>query len=148
MIDREHALPVTQQCRLVAVARSSVYYVPQPVAAAELTLMRQLDELHLQHPCAGSRMLRDLLRLQGVSIGRKHVATLMRRMGTLHCIGIPGIRKPILAIGVPYLLRNRRSRSNQVWAMTHVPYAPRLPVPGGRLDWATRRVLAWHLSNS
>ena len=82
MIDRQHALPVMHQCRLVAVARSSVYYSPQPIAATTLAVMRQLDELHLQHPFAGSRMLRDLLHLQGVVVGRKHVATLMRRMGS------------------------------------------------------------------
>ena len=81
MIDRQHALPLTQQCQILALARSSVYAVPQPVAAAELALMRQLDRLHLQYPFAGSRMLRDLLRLTGVSVGRKHGATLMRRMG-------------------------------------------------------------------
>ena len=81
MIDRQHPLPVTQQCWILALARSSVSAIPQPVGAATLALMRQLDELHLQHPFAGSRMLRDLLRLQGVVVGRKHVTTLMRRMG-------------------------------------------------------------------
>ncbi len=81
MIDRQHPLPVTRQCQLLALPRSSVYYTPQPVSAEDLALMRQLDELHLDHPFAGSRMLRDLLRLRGVRIGRKRVATLMRRMG-------------------------------------------------------------------
>jgi putative transposase len=65
----------------LALARSSAYAIPRPVSAAELALMRQLDELHLQRPFAGSRMLRDLLRLTGVNVGRKHMATLMRRMG-------------------------------------------------------------------
>ena len=81
MINRQHPLPVTRQCQLLALARASVYYTPQPVSAATLAVMRQLDELHLEHPFAGSRMLRDLLRLRGVVMGRKHVATLMRRMG-------------------------------------------------------------------
>jgi len=81
MIDRQHPLPVVQQCQILAIARSSVYAVPQPVVAATLALMRQIDELHRQHPFAGSRMLRDLLRLTGVRVGRKHVATLMRRLG-------------------------------------------------------------------
>jgi putative transposase len=81
MIDRAHALPVVQQCQLLAIARSSVYAVPRPIATATLALMRQMDELHLQHPFAGSRMLRDLLRLHGVTVGRKHVATLLHRMG-------------------------------------------------------------------
>ena len=81
MIDRQHPLPVTHQCQILALARSSVYAIPRPVSAAGLALMRQLDELHLQCPFAGSRMLRDLLRLTGVNVGRKHMATLMRRMG-------------------------------------------------------------------
>ncbi len=70
MIDRQHPLPVTQQCRILARARSAVYAVPPPVGADTLALMRQIDELHLEHPFAGSRMLRDLLRLRGVGIGR------------------------------------------------------------------------------
>ena len=68
MIDRQHPLPVTHQCQLLALARSSVYAVPQPIAASTVALMRQIDELHLQHPFAGSRMLRDLLQLQGVHV--------------------------------------------------------------------------------
>ena len=81
MIDRKHPLPLVQQCQILELSRSSVYYVPQPVSAADLALMRQIDELHLQYPFAGSRMLRDILQLNGVAVGRKHVATLMRRMG-------------------------------------------------------------------
>ena len=78
MIDRKHRLPVVQQRQILEVSRSSVYYVPQPFSAADLALMRKIDELHLQYPFAGSRMLRDILQLTGVAIGRKHVATLMR----------------------------------------------------------------------
>jgi putative transposase len=81
MIDRKHRLPVVQQCRILELSRSSVYYRPQPVSAADLALMRRIDELHLQYPFADSRMLRDILQLSGVAIGRKHVAILMRRMG-------------------------------------------------------------------
>ena len=77
----QHPLPVVRQCQLLALARSPVYYTPPPVPAGDLALMRQLDELHLAHPFAGSRMPRDLLRLRGVGVGRTHVATLMRRMG-------------------------------------------------------------------
>ena len=69
MIDRQHPLPVVQPCQLLALARSSVYAVPRPVAAEDLALMRQIDEVHLQHPFAGRRMLRDLLRLTGVHVG-------------------------------------------------------------------------------
>ena len=119
MSDRQHPLPVVRQCRLVAVARSSVYAVPPPVAAATLALMRQIDELPLQHPFAGSRMLRDLLRLQGVHVGRKHVATLMRRMGIEALSQRPRTTQPHPGHAVfPYLLRDRAiTMPNQVWAM-------------------------------
>jgi hypothetical protein len=73
MITPQHPLPVTRQCHILALARSSVYYTPQPVPPADLALMRQVDGLHLEHPFAGSRMLRDLLGLRGVVVGRKHV---------------------------------------------------------------------------
>src|SRR5512136_3168629 len=107
MISREHPLPVTRQCQLLALPRSSVYYTPQPVSAATLTLMRQLDELHLAYPFAGSRMLRDLLRLRGVIVGRKHVATLMRRMGIEALYRHPRTTRPHPGYQVfPYLLRD------------------------------------------
>jgi len=119
MIDRQHPLPVTQQCQILAIARSSVYALPQPVSAATLALMRHLDELHLQHPFAGSRMLRDLLRLRGVAVGRKHVATLMRRMGIEALYQRPHTTRPHPGHAVfPYLLRDREiTAPNQVWAM-------------------------------
>lgn len=152
MIDRQHPLPVTQQCQILALARSSVYAVAQPVAAADLTLMRQLDELHLQHPFAGSRMLRDLLRLQGVTVGRKHVATLMRRMGITALYQHPRTTRPHPGHTVfPYLLRDREiTAPNQVWAMdiTYIPMRHGFIYLAAVLDWATRRVLAWRLSNS
>jgi putative transposase len=152
MIDRAHALPVTQQCQLLALARSSVYAIPQPIAAAELTLMRQMDELHVQHPFAGSRMLRDLLRLQGVHVGRKHVATLMRRMGIEALSQRPRTTRPHPGHTVfPYLLRERAiTAPNQVWAMdiTYIPMRRGFLYLAAVLDWATRRVLAWRLSNS
>jgi putative transposase len=152
MIDRAHALPVTQQCQLLALARSSVYAVPQPIAAAELALMRQMDELHVQRPFAGSRLLRDLLRLQGVTVGRKHVATLMRRMGIEALYQRPRTTRPHPGHTVfPYLLRDRAiTAPNQVWAMdmTYIPMRRGVVYLAAVLDWATRRVLAWRLSNS
>ena len=81
MIDRAHALPLLRQAELLRLSRSSVYYEPRPVSAGELAIMRRIDELHLEYPFAGSRMLRDLLRGEGVAIGREQVVTLMRRMG-------------------------------------------------------------------
>lgn len=152
MIDRQHPLPVTQQCQLLALGRSSVYYVPQPVAAADLALMRHIDELHLQHPFAGSRLLRDLLRLNGVIVGRKHVATLMRRMGIEALYQRPRTTRPHPSHTVfPYLLRDREiTAPNQVWAMdiTYIPMRHGFLYLAVVLDWATRRVLAWRLSNS
>jgi len=152
MIDRQHALPVTQQCQFLALARSSVYYLPQKVTAAEWAVMRQLDELHLQHPFAGSRMLRDLLRLTGVRVGRKHVATLMRRMGIAALYQHPRTTRPHPGHTVfPYLLRDRAiTAPNQVWAMdiTYIPMRHGFVYLVAVLDWATRRVLAWRLSNT
>ena len=152
MIDRRHPLPVVQQCQLLALARSSVYAVPRPIAAEDLALMRQMDELHLQHPFAGSRMLRDLLRLEGVHVGRKHVATLMRRMGITALYQHPRTTRPHPGHTVfPYLLRERAiTAPNQVWAMdiTYLPMRRGFVYLVAVLDWATRRVLAWRLSNS
>ena len=152
MIDRTHELPVTRQCQLLALARSAVYSLPQPVPAADLALMRQLDELPLLHPFAGSRMLRDLLRLQGVQVGRKHVATLMRRMGLEALYRHPRTTRPHPGHRVfPYLLRDLAiTRPNHVWAMdlTYLPMRRGFLYLVAVLDWATRRVLAWRLSNT
>ena len=152
MIDRKHRLPVVQQCQILELSRSSVYYVPQPVSAADLALMRQIDELHLHYPFAGSRMLRDILQLNGVAIGRKHVSTLMRRMGIEAIYQRPRTTTPHPGHKVfPYLLRNRQiTAPNQVWAMdiTYIPMRRGFVYLAAVLDWATRRVLAWQLSNS
>ena len=114
MINREHALPVKRQAELVGISRGSVYYLPTPVPAAELALMRRIDELHLNHPYAGSRMLRDLLQREGVMVGRKHVGTLMRRMGieALYCRPGTSKRHPGHMI-YPYLLRHLAIRPRQ-----------------------------------
>ena len=81
MIDREHALPITRQAQVLRISRGSVYYLPRSVSATDLEVMRRLDRLHLEFPFAGSRMLRGLLAAEGCKIGRRHVKTLMRRMG-------------------------------------------------------------------
>jgi putative transposase len=152
MITSQHPLPVTRQCQLLALSRSSVYYAARPVPAATLALMRQLDELHLEYPFAGSRMLRDLLRLRGVVVGRKHVATLMRRMGIAALYRHPRTTQPHPGHQVfPYLLRDREiTLPNQVWAMdlTYLPMRHGFLYLVAVLDWATRRVLAWRLSNT
>src|ERR1051326_1576210 len=81
MIDRQHELSVSRQAEVLDISRGSVYYLPRPVSPEDLRLMRRIDELHLEYPFAGARMLRDLLRQEGETVGRKHVATLMRKMG-------------------------------------------------------------------
>jgi len=152
MIDRQHALPVVRQCHLLALPRSSVYYTPQPVPAGDLILMRQIDALHLEYPFAGSRLLRDLLRLRGVIVGRKHVATLMRRMGIEALYRHPRTTQPHPGHQVfPYLLRDLAiTVPNQVWAMdlTYLPMRHGFLYLVAVLDWATRRVLAWRVSNT
>ena len=81
MIDRTHPLPITRQAEALGMARSTVYAVPRPISERDLQLMKRIDRLHLEMPFAGSRMLRDLLAQEGIEVARKHVATLMKRMG-------------------------------------------------------------------
>jgi putative transposase len=119
MIDRNHDLPVAKQSRALRVARSTVYYKQRPVPAEDLAIMRLLDELHLDHPFAGARMLRGLLRGKGVHVGRRHVATLMKRMGIEAIYRRPNTSKPAPGHKIyPYLLRGVKiERPNHVWAM-------------------------------
>ena len=81
MIDRDHDLPLARQAAVLNISRGSLYYKPRPVSAADLALMRRMDELHLEFPFAGARMLQGLLAADGSKVGRRHVRTLMRRMG-------------------------------------------------------------------
>jgi len=152
MIRRNHPLSVVRPCQLLALPRSSVYDTPPPVAATDLALMRQRDELHLEHPCAGSRLLRDLLRLRGVRVGRQHVATLMRRMGIVALYRPPRTTQPHPGPQVfPYLLRDLAiPMPNPVWAMalTSLPMRHGFRSLVAVLDWATRRVLAWRWSTT
>lgn len=152
MIAPAHKLPVIRQAGLLELSRSSVYYAPQPTSPADLALMRILDRWHLEYPFAGSRMLRDMLRLAGHSIGRKHVATLMRKMGieALYRKANTSRRHPAHRI-YPYLLRGLAiEHPNQVWAMdtTYIPMRQGFVYLTAVLDWASRRVLAWRVSNS
>jgi len=146
MIDRAHPLPVARQVKLVGISRSSAYYAPNPVSDADLALMRRIDELHLEHPFAGTRMLMRLLRREGLMIGRKHVGTLMRRMGIEALYRKPNTSRRHAAHKIwPYLLRERKiERSNQVWALdtTYIPMARGFVYLTAVIDWATRRVLA------
>lgn len=150
MIDRSHDLPLTRQAEVLGVSRGSLYYRPRPVSAADLAVMRRLDELHLNHPFAGSRMLRDLLRAEGMAIGRDRVITLMRRMGIEALYRRPNTSKPAPGHKVfPYLLRDMTiERPNQVWAMdiAYIPMARGFVYLTVVLDWYSRRVLSWRLS--
>jgi putative transposase len=152
MIDPTHELSIVRQAQLLDLSRSSVYYLPQAAPESELALMRRIDELHLEHPFAGARMLRDLLRHEGHPIGRKHVATLMRRMGIEALYQRANTSRRHAAHPVyAYLLRGLTiDTPNQVWAMdtTYIPMRRGFVYLSVVLDWATRRVLAWRLSNS
>jgi putative transposase len=150
MIDRTHALPVTRQARELGISRGSVYYLPRPTSAAELAIMRRLDELHMDFPFAGSRMLRDLLAADGVKVGRLHVSTLMKKMAIEAIYRRPNTSKPAPGHKVyPYLLRKLAvTRPNQVWAtdITYIPMARGFVYLIAIVDWFSRRVLAWRLS--
>jgi len=152
MIDRGHALPLVAQARQLGISRGSIYYLPRPLADADLAIMRRIDELHLLYPFAGSRMLRDLLRQEGVEVGRLHVATLMKRMRIEAIYRRPNTSKPRPGHKVyPYLLRKLAvTRPNQVWAtdITYIPMARGFVYLVAIIDWFTRRVLAWRVSIS
>ena len=106
MIDRGHGLPLRRQAEVLRLSRSSLYYQPRPVPAADLAIMRRIDELHLDYPFAGSRTLRDLLRGEGVAIGRERVASMMRRMRIEALYRRPNTSKPAAGHKIyPYLLR-------------------------------------------
>lgn len=152
MRDHDSPLSITRQAQLIGISRSSVYYQPQPPSARDLKLMKRIDQLHMDHPFAGARMLRDCLRLEGNKIGRKHTATLMGRMGIEAIYRHRNTSKPHPAHRVfPYLLRELViDRPNQVWAtdITYLPMAQGFMYLTAILDWHSRKVLAWRLSNS
>lgn len=146
MIDRDHPLSITRQARLLDISRGTVYYLPRPVSPADLALMRRLDELHLEHPFMGARMLRDQLARQGIHAGRRHLRTLMLRMGIQALTPQPGTSKAAPGHKVyPYLLRKLPiTRANQVWALdtTYVPMARGFVYLTAVVDVASRKVLA------
>src|SRR6201994_4211006 len=150
MIDRAHDLPITRQAEALNISRSSVYYLPRPVSEADLAIMRRLDRLHLEFPFAGSRMLQGLLVAEGCKIGRRHVKTLMKRMGIEALYRRPRTTKPESGHKIyPYLLRGVEiTRPNQVWAMdiTYIPMARGFVYLAVVLDWFSRRVLSWRVS--
>ena len=152
MIDRDHDLPLTRQAEVLQLSRSTLYYRPRPVSAEDLAIMRRIDELDLDFPFAGARMLRDMLNLEGVEIGREKVKRMMRRMGIEALYRRPNTSKPAPGHQIyPYLLRKLPvTRPNQVWAMdiTYIPMARGFVYLTAVVDWFSRRVLAWRLSIS
>lgn len=150
MIDRNHELSVSRQARILGISRGSVYYLPQPASAVDLALMRRIDELHLEYPFAGSRMLQGLLNAEGHDVGRLHVRTLMKKMGIEAIYRRPNTSRPAPGHKVyPYLLKNLTvTRPNQVWAMdiSYIPMARGFVYLCAVVDWFSRRVLSWKLS--
>lgn len=150
MIDREHELPIAKQAAELGISRGSVYSLPKPTSAADLKLMRRIDELHLDYPFAGSRMLQKLLKREGYETGRLHVRTLMKRMGIEALYRKPRTSKPGDGHKIyPYLLGKLAvTRPNQVWAtdLTYIPMARGFCYLVAVVDWFTRKVLSWRLS--
>jgi putative transposase len=150
MIDRTHARSLTRQAEALGISRDAVDYVPRLASDADLTLMRAIDVLHLDFPFAGARMLRRLLRKTHPGVGRRHIGTLMLRMGIAAVCPQPGTSRRHRAHPVfPYLLRRRTiTRPNEVWAMdiTYIPLAHGFVYLAAVLDWASRRVLSWRVS--
>lgn len=146
MIDRTHQLCISRQAQLLGISRGSVYYQPKQVSEEDLVLMRKLDELHLEYPFMGARMLRDQLNRMGFTIGRKRVSTLMKKMGIEALYQKPKTSKKHPGHAVyPYLLRGRIiDRANQVWALdtTYIPMAKGYVYLTAVVDWASRKVLA------
>jgi putative transposase len=152
MIDGTHELSLTRQAKVLELSRASLYYEPVPTSEADLRLMRRIDELHLELPFCGSRMLRDLLVQEGILVGRKHVATLMRKMAieALYQRQNTSRRHPQHPV-FPYLLRGLViDRASQVWAadITYLPMARGFVYLIAVIDWFSRKILAWRISNS
>jgi putative transposase len=152
MIDKTHPLPLTRQARLLELSRSSVYYEPVGESGDDLALMAAMDEIHLAFPFYGIRRMRDELRDRGFLVGRQHVATLMRRMGMEPLWPKKKLSKPAPGHKIyPYLLHNLEiTQAGQVWTadITYLPMARGFCYLVAVMDWASRRVLAWKLSNT
>ena len=152
MIEPSGVLSISRQCSLLSISRSSVYYKPRGESAENLALMRRMDALSLQYPFYGSRQMARHLRRAGVAVGRRRVRRLMRLMG-LEAI----YRKPRTSVAepdhriYPYLLRGLMiDRPNQVWCsdITYIPVSSGFLYLVAIMDWASRHVLAWRLSNT
>jgi putative transposase len=152
MIDKEHPLPITKQCHILQLSRSSIYYAPAPASDSDRELMRLIDEIHLEEPYLGSRGMKSILRMRGHKVGRIHVRTLMRTMGIEALYKKPRLSKPHPGHTVyPYLLRGLAiTQANHVWCadITYIPMARGFCYLVAVMDWASRKVLSWRLSNT
>lgn len=152
MIDKEHTLSITKQCKALEISRSSVYYVPAPISDADRELMRLIDEIHLEEPWLGSRGMKSALKRRGHKAGRIHVRTLMRKMGIEAIYRKPRLSKPHPGHKVyPYLLRGLDiTEANSVWCsdITYIPMARGFCYLVAVMDWASRKVLSFRVSNT
>jgi putative transposase len=152
MINRKAKLSIKRQCALLKLPRSTAYYRPGEFPQSDLDLMKRIDELHLQWPFAGSRMMRDFLRQEGFKVGRRHVRTLMRKMGLDVLYQKPNTSRRQVGHQIfPYLLRDLAVvRPNQVWAadITYIPMRRGFVYLFVVQDWYSRRILSWRLSNT
>ena len=152
MINKEHALPLTRQCKILDLSRSGLYYQPVPIGEYDLNMMSLIDEIHLRYPFYGSRRIRDELLDNGFDVSRGRVSNLMKKMGieALYCK--PRLSKPHPGHRVyPYLLRGLQiDQANQVWAtdITYLPLSKGYVYLVAIMDWASRKVLSWRLSNT
>ena len=152
MINREHTLPLLQQCRILNLCRSGIYYTPVPVSDKDRQLMRLIDEIHLEEPYLGTRGIRNELWTRGHKIGRSHVRTLMRKTGIEAPYRKPRLSKPHPGHTIyPYLLKGITiTEANRAWAsdITYIPMAKGFCYLVAIMDLASRKVLSWRLSNT
>lgn len=152
MIDRQSPLSIVRQCQLLGLARARIYRVPTPPSATKLDLMKRIDKLHLAYPHMGSRSIQAQLNRQGIAISRVRVRALMRLMGLCAVYQKPRTTIPNLAHKIyPYLLRDRViAQANEVWCadITYIPMAKGFAYLVAVMDWASRKVLSWRLSNT
>jgi putative transposase len=149
VIDREHKLSVVRQAKLLGFSRGSVYYLLRSVPDGDLAPTRRVDELHLDYPFAGSRMLQGLLKADGLETGRLHVATLIKKMGIEAIYRRPNTSEPAPGQkSIPIFCASWRSPGPTMWAMdiTYIPMARGFVYLCAVVDWFSRRVLSWRLS--
>ena len=152
MINKKHALPITRQCKILNLSRSSLYYQPVEIREYDLNMMSLIDEIHLRYPFYGSRRICDELLDNGFHVSRGRVSNLMKKMGIEALYRKPRLSKPHPGHRVyPYLLRGMQiDQANQVWAtdITYLPLSKGYVYLVAIMDWASRKVLSWRLSNT